>query len=324
MSERVESFEPINRAFANVFRPGQMSIGLALPLTSTTAGEQADAYPHLERVQLIEELGFASLWIRDIPFNDPAFEDVGQIYDPFVYLGLLAGATDRIALGTASIILPLRHPAHVAKAAASVDQLSSGRLLLGVASGDRPVEYPSMNIDFEGRGAAFRDSVEYMRALVESFPTAKNSFGSLQGEVDLLPKPTGTRIPMLITGGSQQTHEWAAQHGDGWMMYPRGVDYQAWLLSHWRDNVAAASLTPKPTMQSFGIDLLDDDSAEHERIHLGIRSGMPALIERLRSYRSIGINHVVLNLRQNQADLTATLHRLATELLPVFHGEQSN
>ena len=324
MPPAVEQFQPINRAFANVFRPGQMSIGLVLPLLSSVDGEKADAYPHLERVQMIEKLGFTSLWIRDIPFNDPEFGDVGQIYDPFVYLGLLAGATDQIALGAASIILPLRHPAHAAKAAASVDQLSDGRLLLGIASGDRPAEYPAMNIDFDGRGAAFRDSVEYMRATAENFPTAENSFGSLQGAIDLLPKPTGSRLPMLVTGGSQQTHEWAALHGDAWMMYPRGVDYQAMLVNHWRENVAAADLPPKPTMQSFGIDLLADDNAEPERIHLGIRSGMPALIDTLRAYRDIGINHVALNLRQNHADLTETLHRLAAELLPVFHEEQSD
>ena len=316
-----DAFEPVNRAFNDVFRPGQMSIGVVLPLTSETADEGADTYPHLERVRQIEELGFASLWIRDIPFDDPNFGDVGQIYDPFVYLGLLAGMTDRIALGAASVILPLRHPAHVAKAAASVDQLSKGRLLLGIASGDRPVEYPAMNVDFEGRSAAFRDHLAYMRAVGESFPSLENSFGTLAGEIDMLPKPTGTRIPMLVTGASQQTHEWAAANGDAWMMYPRAVDYQEMLVNHWRDNVTAAGLPAKPTMQSFGIDLVEDDDAEPERIHLGLRTGMNGLVEILQAYRRIGINHVALNLRQNQADVSSTLAHLAAELLPVFHGE---
>ena len=73
----------------------------------------------VERVQLTEECGLAAIWLRDVPFNVPSFGDAGQLYDPFVCLGLLAGATSRVALGVASIILPLRHPAHVAKAAAS-------------------------------------------------------------------------------------------------------------------------------------------------------------------------------------------------------------
>ena len=81
---------------------------------------------------------FPPFWLRDVPFNVPSFGDAGQVFDPFVYLGYLAAGTKDIALGVSSIILPLRHPAHVAKAAASADQLSDGRLILGVASGDRP------------------------------------------------------------------------------------------------------------------------------------------------------------------------------------------
>ena len=84
---------------------------------------------HVARVQLAERLGFRAVWLRDVPFNVDSFGDAGQMYDPFVYLGLLAGQTATIHLGVASI-LPLRHPAHVAKAAASVDELSGGRLLL--------------------------------------------------------------------------------------------------------------------------------------------------------------------------------------------------
>lgn len=292
---------------------------MVLPLTASAAGERADTYPHLDRVRLVEELGFSSVWIRDIPFNDPNFGDVGQIYDPFVYLGLLCGATDTIALGIASVILPLRHPAHIAKAAASVDQLSGGRLLLGIASGDRPIEYPAMGADFENRGEAFRQSLAYMRSMADNFPTFTNAFGDLSGAIDQLPKPTGSRIPMLITGSSRQTHEWAAEHADGWMMYPRHPEYQAMLVNHWGDNVAAASQPPKPTMQSFSIDLLDDDDAPAERIHLGIRSGMKALVAVLEAYREIGINHVAINLRANHGPIESTLQRLSDELLPAFH-----
>ena len=56
----------------------------------------------------------------------PSFGDAGQVFDPFVYLGALSVATERIALGMTSIVLPLRHPAQVAKAVATVDQMSNG------------------------------------------------------------------------------------------------------------------------------------------------------------------------------------------------------
>lgn len=107
-----------------------------------------DIHRYLERVQLAEDLGLSAVWLRDVPFNVPSSGDAGQTYDPFVYLGLLAGQTKRIALGVSSTVLPLRHPAHVAKAAASIDVLSGRRILLGVASGDRPDEYPALGLPF--------------------------------------------------------------------------------------------------------------------------------------------------------------------------------
>ena len=139
-------FQSINRGYNSVFRPNHLSLGLVVPLETYSQGPVPTMTRHLERVQLAEQLGFSAVWLRDVPFNVPSFGDAGQMYDPFVYLGLLAGQTNRIALGVASIVLPLRHPANVAKAASSVDVLSGGRLILGVASGDRPDEYPALNL----------------------------------------------------------------------------------------------------------------------------------------------------------------------------------
>ncbi|MEL7130685.1 MAG: LLM class flavin-dependent oxidoreductase, partial [Pseudomonadota bacterium] len=141
-------FQPINRAYNTVFRPNRLSLGLVVPIESYKKGPVPTMEHHIERVQLAEKLGFSAVWLRDVPFNVPSFGDAGQTYDPFVYLGFLAGQTQQIALGVASIILPLRHPAHVAKAAATADVLSGGRLLLGVASGDRPEEYPALNLPY--------------------------------------------------------------------------------------------------------------------------------------------------------------------------------
>lgn len=64
----------------------------------------------LERARLADERGFVALWLRDVPVHDPSFGDLGQVFDPFPYLGYLAAATTHVALGTAAIALPLRHP----------------------------------------------------------------------------------------------------------------------------------------------------------------------------------------------------------------------
>ena len=267
-------FPKINRAYNAVFQPERLSIGLVAPLGTYPNSAAPTMADHIERAQLADALGFSALWLRDVPFNVPSFGDAGQVFDPFVYLGALAVATREIALGVASIVLPLRHPAHVAKAAASADALSGGRLLLGVASGDRPQEYPALNMTFPDRGVRFRDSLDYIGALAEDYPDYAGPHGTLSGEIDMLPKPTGGRIPMLITGSSQQSPDWVAQNGDGWMTYPRDATSQGRLVADYRNRIAQSGEQNKPVLQSLYIDLLEDPNAPPRPIHLGFSSGV--------------------------------------------------
>ena len=313
-----QSFPRINRAYNAVFRSGQLSLGLVVPIEAYPTSPIPMMERHLERVQLAEEMGFAAVWLRDVPFNVPSFGDAGQVFDPFIYLGALAATTSEIALGVASIILPLRHPAHVAKAAASADALSNGRLLLGVASGDRPEEYPALNMTFPDRGERFRGSVKYIRAAAEDYPRLETAQGALSGQIDMLPKPVGGRIPLLITGGSQQALDWIAQNGDGWMTKPRDAATQGRLVDEYRHRIAAAGGRNKPVMQSLYIDLLEEADAPPRPIHLGFRSGVSFLRTYLRDLQTLGVNHVALNLRFNRADIEITLRRLADDLLPDF------
>lgn len=318
MSELDLGWPPINRGYNAVFRLNRLSLGLVVPLESYTSGPVPTMVRHLERVQLAESLGFSAVWLRDVPFNVPSFGDAGQVFDPFVYLGLLAGRTERIALGVASVVLPLRHPAHVAKAAASADLLSGGRLILGVASGDRPDEYPALDVAFEERGARFRASFDYIRRMGESSPAFRNAFGNANGDMDMLPKPVAGKLPLLITGGSQQDPDWLARHGDGWMTYPRGIAAQATAINDWRERIRAAGGQNKPAVQSLYVDLVDDPRAAPRPIHLGFQSGAQHLRAHLKSLEEIGVNHVALNLRFNRADTETTIKRLADEVLPDF------
>ncbi|MEM8970729.1 MAG: LLM class oxidoreductase [Pseudomonadota bacterium] len=320
-SSHTGAFPEINTAYNGVFRPGRLSLGLVLPLEAYAVGAVPTMQGHIATAQLAETLGFASLWLRDVPFNVPSFGDPGQMFDPFVYLGTLGAVTERIALGTSSIILPLRHPAHVAKAAATVDVLSGGRLLMGVASGDRPEEYPAMAQSYPDRGARFRDSVEYIRAVGRAYPHLDATQGNLSGQIDMLPKPTGPRLPLLITGGSQQSPDWVAEHGDGWMTYPRDPASQGRLVADYRARLTDAGQPNKPVMQSLYIDLLDDPEAPARPIHLGFQSETGFLRRYMREIQQLGINHVALNLRFNSAPIDTTLKRLADDLLPDFSSK---
>ena len=322
------SFPKLNRGYNSVFKPDQLSLGLVVPIENYSLSTIPTMKRHIERAQLAEELGFKAVWLRDVPFNVPTFGDAGQTFDPFVYLGALAMATSEIALGVASVILPLRHPAHVAKAAATADVLSQGRLLLGVASGDRPEEYPALNMSFHDRGERFREAMAYIRGMAEQDPQFTNAHGAAQGQMDMLPKPTSGRLPLLITGGSQQDPNWVAQHGDGWMTYPRDAASQGRVVADYRrrsrgggggDDESDDIRVEKPVMQSLYIDLLDDPNAAPRPIHLGFQSGTNFLRSYLLELRTLGINHVAINLRFNQADTETTLKRLADDLLGEFN-----
>lgn len=320
MLNKVEpaEFERINPAFNAVFRANRLSLGLVVPLENYATSPVPAMSRHVERIQMAEDLGYSAIWLRDVPFNVPSFGDAGQLYDPFVYLGLLAGQTERIALGVASIVLPLRHPAHVAKAAASADVLSGRRLILGVASGDRPEEYPALNLPFSDRGARFRASYDYIRRMGEDTPTFENAFGSPGGGMDMLPKPSSGKLPLLITGGSQQDTDWIAENGDGWMIYPREPNLQSRIIGDWRERIDGAGDVSKPVMQPLYIDLANDPETPPQPIHLGLRLGARHLVDHLKLLEEIGINHVALNLRFNQANIETTLKRLAEHVLPEF------
>lgn len=306
------------RGFDTMFADGRLTLGLFVPIEAYR-GSIPTMRHHVALAQQAERAGFAAIWVRDVPLFDPSFGDVGQIYDPWVYLGYLAASTRTIALVTGSIVLPLRHPLHVAKAAASVDQLSDGRMVLGLASGDRAVEFPAFGLDAEERGEQFREALAFLRrALEERFPEIDSPLGSLSG-ADLIPKPVAGSLPLLITGSSRQSFEWIAAHGDGWITYPRPPAVQAKLAEQWRQLTAeAAPGRFKPFAQSLYIDLAESRHAAPTPIHLGFRLGREPLIDLLRSLQTCGVHHVALNLKYGHRPAADVVDELGSEVLPHF------
>jgi len=258
--------------YHSVFAKGQLTLGIGVPIEA-----YAGAIPQMENqvrlAQTVERSGFAALWCRDVPLYDPSFGDVGQIYDPWVWLGYLAAQTSSIALGTASIILPLRQPVDIAKAAASIDQLTKGRLLLGVASGDRPVEYSVYNERFDARDEVFRNTLSFIRTSTHRPAHWDNKDVMQRAQVDLLPKSHSGDIPLLVTGNSRQSVEWIAENASGWLMYPRQLVYQAQVIKQWTAALQQYQLSWKPFAQSLYIDLADNPDTSASPIHLGIRVG---------------------------------------------------
>ena len=310
--------------FHRAFAKGKLTLGIGVPLEAYN-GPIPTMRDQLERVRQVEKAGFAVLWCRDVPLYDPSFGDVGQIYDPWPWLGYIAAHTTRIALGTASIILPLRSPVDLAKSAASVDQLTAGRLVLGVASGDRPIEYSVYQKDFQSRDNAFREAVEFIKDTTHK-PTDWDNFSTIAaGRVDLLPKSHSGDLPLLVTGNSRQSVEWIAEHAAGWLMYPRPLAQQEGVLSQWHKALEKQQLHWKPFAQSLYIDLTDAPDEPATPIHLGYRVGRNGLLQHLEALQSMGVNHVLFNVKFSTRPVDEVIEELREFVIPAFpaHALQS-
>lgn len=304
-------------AFKRVFQPGRLTFGLLAPLE----GYPDRAFPTLHDqaalVRRADELGIAALWLRDVPFYDPSFGDVGQLWDPMVYAGWLTAETRRIAIGTAGMVLPLREPVFLAKQSASVDHLSGGRFLLGLASGDRPAEFPSLGLRFEDRAARYREALAILRATTEGQFNRHTGvhYGSLDGTLDLVPKPLGSRLPLIAIGRARQELEWIASHLDAWIWHGSNPRMMADVVPAWRRAVGDAHF--KPYGYGAWFELLDDPEAPLEAGGV-LRAGRKALIALWKDHERRGVSHVVLNMRPARRPAAEMLEELAEFVLPEF------
>jgi probable F420-dependent oxidoreductase len=196
--------------------------------TKTTFGiamRNFTKYPELPDPQALidfgvraEELGFESLWVWDhiLLGVEPHF----PIIDSLTLLTSVAAHTSRIRIGTGVLILPLRNPLLLAKQVASIDQISGGRLILGLASGWYKREFDAVGIPFEKRGKLMDESLEIMTRLwQEDMVTAEYSQYNLRNAV-MFPKPAQQpRPPILIGGYVDRVLKRAGVAGDGWLTY---------------------------------------------------------------------------------------------------------
>ncbi len=304
-----------HRGYSAMFKEGHLTLGLFFAIESYQgAVPEMDVANQLRLAKMAESAGFAALFFRDVPLHVPSFGDVGHIYDPWVFMGHVGAHTSRIALATGSIIATLRHPLHVAKAAASVDRLSNQRLVLGLATGDRPTEFAAFSQSIEDRGELFRESLAVMRtAWRDDFPRVSTPRVELSGG-DTLPKPALRDIPVLVTGNSAQPAQWIAEHSDGWLYYPQNVDSQTETIHHWRSMLRGF----KPFSQSLYIDLAEDPDAPPTPMFLGFRSGHRFLVEYLGALRDSGVNHFGFNLKYGSRPAADVVQELSEYVVPHF------
>ena len=304
--------------YARVFQPDRLTFGLIAPLEGYPDAPWPPLEHHVSAARQVDALDFAAIWLRDVPFYDPSFGDTGQVIDAFVYAGWLAAQTNRIAIGTAGIVSPLRDPLIVAKQATSLDRLTGGRFILGLATGDRPSEFAAFGSAISNRVERYRDALEVIRAATESaFPRHQSRFyGALDGTLDLLPKPVAPRLPILAIGRAGQDLNWIGDNTDGWIWHLSDPHRLAAVLQEWR----ASSSAFRPYGYGTMFDLLADPLAPLEINRSGMRGGRLALIEHWQRQRDQGVNHVALNTKPLRRPYAEAIDEIAEYILPVFAG----
>lgn len=313
--------------YRRMFSPDRLTLGIFLPLRSYR-GDMSVLRGQSDLVAEIDSYGFAAVWVRDVPLLDPSFGDAGQVFDPFTYLAYLAARTRKVALATGSAVISLRHPIDLAKAATTIDQLSGGRLVMGVASGDRPMEFPAYGLEHSARAGRFSQALSYIRQLMHAGHLDIDSpLGRFEG-AEFLPKPVAASIPMMVTGSSGQSLEWIAEHADGWLTYPnathtpRGPQHLAEKIRAWRELVPGGAF--RPHMTNEWIDLVDDPGYPRTPLHGGyvLRTGRKGLMALLEEWQAAGVNHAALGIQLSQRPPAEVLEELAREVLPHFPSHE--
>ncbi|MBI3824619.1 MAG: TIGR03619 family F420-dependent LLM class oxidoreductase [Candidatus Rokubacteria bacterium] len=194
-----------------------MNFGLAIK-NFVGPAETPDVDAILAYAERAEALGFESLWAWDhvILGVEPSF----PILDAVGILTAIAARTRRIKLGTGVLVLPLRNPTVAAKALGTLDAISKGRLLLGVAAGWYAREFDAVGVPFKQRGRLFERNLEILTRLwTEDRVTLQADEFNLR-EAVMRPRPVQRpRPPILVGGYVDAVLKRAATLGDGWLTY---------------------------------------------------------------------------------------------------------
>jgi probable F420-dependent oxidoreductase len=165
--------------------------------------------------EIAEELGLDSVWATEhIIVGREAVDPYGRVYDPLLVLAWITAFTEGIGVGTSIVLVPLHHPIRLAKEVATLQELSGGRVSLGVGVGWHEDEFRFMGYDFRGRGRRTDEALRLMRALWSGERTFHGEHWSFE---DATFAPLPERHPEVwVGGGSERAIRRARELGDVW------------------------------------------------------------------------------------------------------------
>ena len=271
-------------------------LGFGLPVS----GSWATPDTMRRTARRAEELGYASLWTFQrvlYPADGELDPSYRAVHDPVVALAHVAGHTDRIGLGTATICAPFTAPALLAKALTSLDVLSGGRLTVGLGMGWLPQEYAAAGVPFERRGARMEEYLRCLEALWTQDPI------EFAGEFYTVPRshmgpPPVQRPhpPVLLGGAAAPALRRAGRLAQGWISSSRqDLTRIGACVETVRDGAREAGRDPEAVriLVRGVVDLVDDDPGGQRRPLQGTRE---QVLDDLAALRAQGVTEVFFDL----------------------------
>ena len=297
-------------------------------------GQNGLNWPRWQRIaHAVEDLGFAGLYRSD-HFTNGAPPDLDSL-ELWVSLTWLASNTKRIQFGPMVTPLSYRHPVLTARMAAAVDDLSGGRLTLGVGAGWQEREHTSFGFDLppvKVRLARLREGLEVISRLLRSHEpvTYTGQYFQLQDAI-LLPHPAGANRPPILIGGGKAVLPYVARYADEWNVAFEMPEGFAKLTHHLDDLVREHKRNPADVRRSLmtGLVFARDEAdlehrlaARHEALADLQRRGLVVgavsqVVDRLGKYAEAGVQRVMLQWL-NLDDLDG-LEAFAKGVLPQVH-----
>ena len=265
-----------------------MDYGIVLPHFGSFA--RSDVAERIITVaQAAESLGYSTAWVIDhlvLPAKAEggyAFNPLDPFLEPITVLGALALRTSRIKLGTAVLVLPYRHPIYTAKALATVDVLSGGRLIVGVGAGWMEPEFAALGVPIAERGSRTNETIDVLKALwtedVPSYDGRHFHFSNIKFVPQPIQRP---RPPILIGGMTKGALQRAVSRGDGWIAIGKSAADLTQPLAALREMAAKAGRK----LDELHIAMLPISAPSLEKV-----------IEDLPRYAELGVQHLYLSMR---------------------------
>ena len=293
-----------------------MEFGVCIPNFGKHANKEAIAKVALRA----EEEGYHSVWTTDhIIVPRKHSYPYGNLFETIVSLAYIAAITKDIRLGTSVVVLPQRDPILTAKQLATIDNLSSGRLIVGVGVGWLKEEFEYLKSEFRSRGRVCDEYIKLMKSLWRGDSSFKGRYYSLKGFVF---SPTPARPggpPIWIGGASPPAIRRAALMGDGW--HPVGITPELYkkLVAEIRSIRGNDNFTKsiRLTVKLDGAGGTYKSPTGETRVMLGGRAS--DVIKQIEGYVEAGVEHFVVyfgDLRLEE--YISKLKRFSSEVIPSF------